>query len=103
VRRRFESCRGHTLEAAGYSGANQYAWEVGVFDDLPSAPYGSCAVAVGVDHAPQITRGTRDIIFVVDAPVALLARSEDQLLTSDETDIKALLRTRRVKSTIIRV
>jgi len=40
---------------------------------------------------------------LVDAHVALLARSGDQVLTSDEPDIKALLRTRRVKATIIRV
>jgi hypothetical protein len=39
----------------------------------------------------------------VDAHVALLVRSEDQVLTSDEPDIKALLRTRRVIATIIRV
>jgi len=40
---------------------------------------------------------------LVGAHVALLVRSEDQVLTSDEPDIKALLRTRRVKATIIRV
>ena len=40
---------------------------------------------------------------LVDAHLALLARSGDQVLTSDEPDIKALLRTRRVKATIIRV
>jgi hypothetical protein len=40
---------------------------------------------------------------LVDAHVSFLVRSEDQVLTSDEPDIKALLRTRRVKATIIRV
>jgi hypothetical protein len=40
---------------------------------------------------------------LVDAHVALLVHPEDQVLTSDEPDIKALLRTRRVKATIIRV
>lgn len=40
---------------------------------------------------------------LVDAHVALLAGSGDQVLTSDEADINALLRTRRVKATIIRV
>jgi hypothetical protein len=40
---------------------------------------------------------------VVDAHVALLTRSEDLVFTSDEPDIKALLRTRRIKATIIRV
>jgi hypothetical protein len=40
---------------------------------------------------------------LVDAHIALLVRSEDQVLTSDARDIKALLRTRRVKATIIRV
>jgi len=44
--------------------------------------------------------GTDDL---VDAHVALLVRSGDQVLTSDEPDIKALLQTRRVKATIIRV
>ncbi len=40
---------------------------------------------------------------LVDAHVALLARSDDLVFTSDEPDIKALLRTRRIKATIIRV
>lgn len=44
--------------------------------------------------------GTDDL---VDAHVALLVRSGDQVLTSDEPDIKALLQTRRVKATIIQV
>jgi len=43
---------------------------------------------------------TRDL---VDAHVALLVQREDRVLTSDEHDIKALLRTRRVKASIIRV
>src|SRR5437016_5706991 len=40
---------------------------------------------------------------LVDAHVALLVQPDDQILTSDEPDIKALLRTRRVKAKIIRV
>jgi len=40
---------------------------------------------------------------LVDAHIALLVQQEDRVLTSDEPDIKALLRTRRVKATIIRV
>ena len=39
----------------------------------------------------------------VDAHVALLIRPQDAVLTSDEADIKALLRTRRVKATVVRV
>jgi hypothetical protein len=38
-----------------------------------------------------------------DAHVALLVQPDDQLRTSDEPDIKVLLRTRRVKAAIIRV
>jgi hypothetical protein len=40
---------------------------------------------------------------LVDAHVALLVQPQDQVLTSDEPDIKALLRTRRVKAAIIRI
>lgn len=40
---------------------------------------------------------------IVDAHVALLVQRDDQVLTSDAPDIKALLRTRRIKATIIRV
>jgi len=39
---------------------------------------------------------------LVDAHVALLVQPEDRVLTSDQPDIKALLRTRRVKASIIR-
>ena len=39
----------------------------------------------------------------VDAHVALLVRSGDQVLTSDQPEIRALLQTRRVKATVIRV
>jgi hypothetical protein len=35
--------------------------------------------------------------------VALLVGRGDQVLTSDDTDIKALLRTRRVKATVVHV
>jgi len=40
---------------------------------------------------------------IVDAHVALLVEPGDRVLTSDEPDIKALLRTRRVRATIVRV
>lgn len=40
---------------------------------------------------------------LVDAHVALLAQPKDQVLTSDEADIKALLRTRRVRAAVIPV
>ena len=44
--------------------------------------------------------GTSDL---ADAHVALLVRPQDRVLTSDEDDIKALLRTRRVKAVTVRV
>jgi hypothetical protein len=44
--------------------------------------------------------GTSDI---VDAHVALLVLPGGQVLTSDEPDMKALLRARRVKASVIRV
>jgi hypothetical protein len=40
---------------------------------------------------------------VVDGHVALLVQPQDRVLTSDEPDIKALLRIRRVKAAVIRV
>lgn len=40
---------------------------------------------------------------LADAHVALLVHSEDRILTSDEDDIKALLRTRRVNAAVVRV
>lgn len=40
---------------------------------------------------------------VIDAHVSLLVESGDALMTSDEPDLKALLRTRRVRASIIRV
>ena len=44
--------------------------------------------------------GTNDL---VDAHVALLVEPDGSVLTSDEADIKALLRTRRLKAVIVRV
>lgn len=38
-----------------------------------------------------------------DAHVALLVRPQGRILTSDDPDMRALLRTRRVKATIVRV
>ncbi|MGH9072039.1 MAG: hypothetical protein ACRDX8_12960 [Acidimicrobiales bacterium] len=40
---------------------------------------------------------------VVDAHIALLVDTGDTVLTSDEADIRALLRTRRVKASVVRV
>jgi hypothetical protein len=40
---------------------------------------------------------------LVDAHLALLARPQDRILTSDDTDIIALLRTRQIKATVIPV
>jgi hypothetical protein len=44
--------------------------------------------------------GTSDL---VDAHVALLVHAGGQILTSDDQDIKALLRTRRMKATLVHV
>jgi hypothetical protein len=44
--------------------------------------------------------GTSDL---ADAHLALLVQSQDRVLTSDEDDIKALLRTRRLTAVIVRV
>lgn len=44
--------------------------------------------------------GTSDL---ADAHLSLLVQQQDRVLTSDEDDIKALLRTRRVKAVIVRV
>jgi hypothetical protein len=44
--------------------------------------------------------GTSDL---VDAHVALLVQPQGSVLTSDEADIRALLRTRRVKAVVVRV
>ena len=40
---------------------------------------------------------------IVDAHIALIVQNGDHVLTSDEPDIKALLKTRRVKGRIVRV
>lgn len=40
---------------------------------------------------------------VIDAHVAILVSPGDQVFTSDEPDVRKLLRTRRVKATVIRV
>ncbi len=40
---------------------------------------------------------------LVDAHVALLVEPDDQVFTSDEPDIRVLLRTRKVRARIIRV
>lgn len=40
---------------------------------------------------------------LADAHLSLLVQPQDQVLTSDEDDLRALLRTRRVKAAIVRV
>ena len=40
---------------------------------------------------------------LVDAHVALLVQPDGSVLTSDEADIRALLRTRRIKAVVVRV
>lgn len=44
--------------------------------------------------------GTSDL---VDAHVALMVQPQGTVLTRDEADVKGLLRTRRVKATVVRV
>lgn len=39
----------------------------------------------------------------VDAHVALLVQPDDEVLTSDEPDLKALLRSRKVRARVVRV
>jgi hypothetical protein len=69
-------------------------------------------VLQGVDAVPLDASSARRIgellgqsrtSDVVDGHVATLVTTGDQLLTSDEPDMRSLLRTRRVKATIIRV
>lgn len=57
---------------------------------------------VAAKHVGELLKanGTSD---VVDAHVALLVHPESSVLTSDEAEIKALLRTRRVKAVVVRV
>ena len=40
---------------------------------------------------------------VIDAPVGLMVRSDDRVLTSAERDLNALLRTRQVGATVVSV
>jgi PIN domain nuclease of toxin-antitoxin system len=44
-----------------------------------------------------------DTSDLADAHVALLVQPQEQVLTSDAADIRALLRTRRVRAVVIRV
>ena len=64
--------------------------DVAVLDELAAKKVGELLGA----------SGTSDL---VDAHVALLVRPGAQVLTSDDQDIKALLRTRRVKATVVHV
>ncbi|MBI1845326.1 MAG: hypothetical protein HYR89_12080 [Actinobacteria bacterium] len=63
-------------------------------------------IAAMDDHAAKKVgellraNGSSDL---ADAHVVLLVQPQDRVLTSDEADIQALLRTRRVKAVVIRV
>ncbi len=64
--------------------------DIAALDDLAAKQIGELLRA----------NGSSDI---ADAHVSLLVQPQEQVLTSDEADIKALLRTRRVKAVIVRV
>lgn len=64
--------------------------EIAAFDDVTAKKVGELLRA----------NGTSDL---ADAHVALLVQPQERVLTSDEADIKALLRTRRVKAVVVRV
>jgi hypothetical protein len=64
--------------------------DVAVLDELAAKKVGELLAS----------SGTSDL---VDAHVALLVLPGGQVLTSDEPDVQALLRTRRVKATVIHV
>ena len=64
--------------------------DVAVLDELAAKKVGELLGA----------SGTSDL---VDAHVALLVHPGEQVLTSDDQDIKVLLRTRRVKATVVHV
>ena len=57
---------------------------------------------MGAEKVGELLRQNRTD-DVGDGHVTLLVQPQDQVLTSDEPDIKGLLRTRRVKATIIQV
>ncbi len=57
---------------------------------------------VAAKRAGELLRANRTD-DLVDAHVALLVQPGGRVLTSDEADIKRLLRTRRVKAEIVRV
>jgi hypothetical protein len=61
--------------------------------------------AIDEDAAKRIGEllGNSRTTDLVDAHVALLVQPDDQILTSDEADIKSLLRRRRVKAMVIPV
>ncbi len=64
--------------------------DIAVLDDVAAKKVGELLRA----------NGTSDL---ADAHVALLVQPQARVLTSDEADIKALLRTRQVKAVIVRV
>lgn len=64
--------------------------EVAALDEVVAKRVGEL---LGANHSGDL----------VDAHVALLVASGDRVVTSDEPDIRALLRTRRVKATIVLV
>ncbi len=57
---------------------------------------------LGARRVGELLRATRTG-DLVDAHVALLAQPNGRVLTSDDNDIKALLRTRRVKAVVVHV
>lgn len=58
--------------------------------------------ATGAKRVGELLGGNRTS-DLVDAHVAILVTPGDQVFTSDEADVRALLRTRRVKATVVRV
>ncbi len=64
--------------------------DVAAMDDIAAKKVGELLAA----------NGTSDL---ADAHVALLVQPQDHVLTSDEDDIKALPRTRRVRAVTVRV
>jgi hypothetical protein len=53
-------------------------------------------------RAGELLRANRTT-DIADAHVSLLAQNQDRILTSDDDDIRALLRTRRVSAVIVHV
>lgn len=58
--------------------------------------------ATGARRVGELLRTSRTS-DLVDAHLAILVSAGDQVITSDEPDVRVLLRTRRVKATFVRV